>query len=406
MASTSPRARSRRGGSSGRRKRRRFLRQNPPKKSPGGGSGRGLARWLGAAYSASLVPPRLHRHRPAEELQDVVQLARATHGRKGAQYPPPVGFLRQPPIADHQHAAIGLGTDQPPGTLLEADDGFRQLVVEERVPALTLDVREPRSEQWIVRRGEGQLVAHHQRQRVARHVDAFPEALASEQHGVAERAEAREQLAARALALDQQRIVEAFPRQRRGTRGSGALEGTQRREQQERAAAAGGERGHGGGDDRVGMLEAVRRWNPARHIEQGLMSVVERAVPAPGRRLGESELAPIEREVAVHGERGGGEYPGARAVLNLAREDLRDRKWRSVKLPAVRGDVEPANPVGIVALAPAREARCRLRRAPAALRKLVAALRLLGKLRSERREGRSQRLERRGEVASAKRIGF
>jgi len=35
--------------------------------------------------------------------------------------------VSQPRVADHQHPAIGLGTNQPPGTLLQADRRVRQL---------------------------------------------------------------------------------------------------------------------------------------------------------------------------------------------------------------------------------------------------------------------------------------
>jgi len=62
------------------------------------------------------------------------------------------------------------------------------------------------------------------------------------------------------------------------------------REQQERASSARFQYGESGVDDRVRVLDAVRRGQAARNVEESLRRVVERAVPAAGGCLGETEL--------------------------------------------------------------------------------------------------------------------
>src|ERR1700751_4467405 len=97
---------------------------------------------------------------------------------------------------------------------------------------------EARGEERIVGRRERKLIDHDQGQRFALHVHAFPETLAAEEYGVPDPAEARQQFAARALALHEQRVVEPFARERGGERLSSVRQRPQRREEQERATAA------------------------------------------------------------------------------------------------------------------------------------------------------------------------
>jgi hypothetical protein len=96
--------------------------------------------------------------------------------------------------------------------------------------------RRARLQQRVVGRRERQLVDQHHRQRRPLHVDAFPEALRAEQHGVAQPPEAREQARARLVALHQHREAEfrgARPQQLRRE-----LQRAMAGEQQEGAAAA------------------------------------------------------------------------------------------------------------------------------------------------------------------------
>jgi hypothetical protein len=68
-----------------------------------------------------------------------------------------------------------------------------------------LHALDARRQHRVVRRREGQFVDDDQRQRLAAHIDALPEALAADQDGVAQPAKAFQQFVLAALALHQQR---------------------------------------------------------------------------------------------------------------------------------------------------------------------------------------------------------
>ena len=78
------------------------------------------------------------------------------------------------------------------------------------LPPSARDVLEPRGEQRIVGRRERQLVDDTTDSASPGTSTPSQKLCAAEQHRVAERAEARQQLGARTLALHQQRKVEAF----------------------------------------------------------------------------------------------------------------------------------------------------------------------------------------------------
>ena len=94
--------------------------------------------------------------------------------------------------------------DQPPEPLPKLEDGRRQRVLREPVPALGGDPLAPRLDERIVRGLEGELVDHEQRQRLAGNVDALPERPRRDEHGVDLVAEPLEQALARRFALDEQ----------------------------------------------------------------------------------------------------------------------------------------------------------------------------------------------------------
>ena len=67
--------------------------------------------------------PRQSSQRPLlarEKRLHVRELPRASHRRQAPPDAPAVRLVGEPRVADHQHAAIGLGADQPPGALLQA----------------------------------------------------------------------------------------------------------------------------------------------------------------------------------------------------------------------------------------------------------------------------------------------
>ncbi len=129
------------------------------------------------------------------------------------------------------------------------------------------------------------------------------------------------------------------------SRSRAALSARMRREQQERAPAARLQNGQRSVDDRVRVLDAVRRRQAARNIEQSLRRVIERAVPAAGRGFGEPELRGVVREIAADRERCRREDPRASRLIHLAAEHVRNRERRRMQLPALRADVDPANPL-------------------------------------------------------------
>src|SRR5438046_6221812 len=132
------------------------------------------------------------RRRRIEKCEHVHQIARTAHRRQALPDPATVWLIGEPRIADHQHAAIGLGADQSTRALFQADRGLRKLPIEKRIAAVGLQLVESCCEQWIVRRRERQLVDDDERQRVTGDLDAFPEACAAKQDGVAERGKTRE----------------------------------------------------------------------------------------------------------------------------------------------------------------------------------------------------------------------
>ena len=129
------------------------------------------------------------------------------HWRQAGAKHPSVGFVDEPRIADHDHAAIRLAADQAADALLERQRRLGQLVLAEGVAAGRFQVLDARARQRVVRRGERQLFDDHQAQRIALDVHALPEARGAEQHGIARLAKTAQQLLARRLALHQQREI-------------------------------------------------------------------------------------------------------------------------------------------------------------------------------------------------------
>jgi hypothetical protein len=160
------------------------------------------------AAGRAVVEGGFHRfYRVAKKIEDDFRkFASSLHRRQALPDAAAVGLGYQSRVADHQHALIGFVADQAAGALLDVDHGARQLVFHEGVAAFALHALDARRQHRVVRRREGSLVDDDQRQRLAAHVDALPEALAADQDGrIAEVAEALQQVVLAALALQQQR---------------------------------------------------------------------------------------------------------------------------------------------------------------------------------------------------------
>ena len=105
-------------------------------------------------------------------------------GGQRAQQLAAVAAREQPVVEHRHHAAVVLRAQQPAVALLEQQRRPRQLHAAEAGAAVALGVLGARRHQRLVGRRERQLVQHHQRQRLAGHVDALPEARRAEQHRV------------------------------------------------------------------------------------------------------------------------------------------------------------------------------------------------------------------------------
>ena len=246
--------------------------------------------------------------------------------------------------------------------MLELQDRLRQLQFREGVAALRAEVLNARGEHGIVRRSERQLVDHHHGECPAAHVDAFPEGLAAEEHRVAERAKARQQLAARSRPLHEKRKTDPLAQQL-----VRAPQRPQRGKEQERAPSTRLENGQRRLDHRFCECGVVRVERQALgNIEQRLVREVERACPAARLGFGHAELAGEMLEVLADGQGGRSEDPGARVVHHLPPEQLRARKRRDVQLGRVSVDFHPAHLGLAFALAHARKNRHRAARSACA----------------------------------------
>ena len=131
---------------------------------------------------------RLSAQRRARRSQAIASASSSSRriGGSAAQQAPAVAHRRQPRVADHQQAAVGLAADQAAGALLQRHRRLGDEVVVEGVAALRLERAATRaSTSGSFGGGNGSLSITHALQRVAGHVDAFPEALRADQHAAA-----------------------------------------------------------------------------------------------------------------------------------------------------------------------------------------------------------------------------
>ena len=121
---------------------------------------------------------------------------------------------------------------------MSAEDRLRKLELLERIAAAAPDAFEPRLEKRVLGRGKWQLVDHDERECMAAHIHALPEARRAEEHGIAELPKAPQQRLARRLALHEHRktLAEAGHRVEDLFR---LAERAMAREQQEAPAACG-----------------------------------------------------------------------------------------------------------------------------------------------------------------------
>src|SRR5690606_23430002 len=133
-----------------------------------------------------------------------MEIVRSRESRQAGEKSATVRTRREARIAQDEHAAVMDIADESTSTLLERDDGIRNLPLDERVETCIAQGGETRIEYRIIRRGEGQFVDDHDTERLAGNIDAFPEACGTEQHAVAGFTKTAEQLVTGRRALHEQ----------------------------------------------------------------------------------------------------------------------------------------------------------------------------------------------------------
>ncbi len=104
----------------------------------------------------------------------------------------PIRLGPQPRIAEHDDAEIVENLESTAPPLFQREHGLRQLILRERIAAAAANAFEPRAQQRIVRRGEGQLVDGRRMDSASPFTStALPEAPRRQQHRIAEFAETR-----------------------------------------------------------------------------------------------------------------------------------------------------------------------------------------------------------------------
>ena len=236
---------------------------------------------------------------------------------------------------------------------------MRQLVIHEGLAAVLPGLGDARGDDRVVGRLERQLVDDDDRERIARHVDALPETLAPQQHGVAGFLETREELVLRCVALHQQGVVPATKPEGIGQQAARLLQRAQAGEQDEGTAAADFQHRQGSVDDGFGELGGVRRGQALRHVEHALARVVERAVDAQGFGGLDPQAGFEVSKIAADRQRGRGENPRLRAFRQPGAEHRAHRQRRRVQQQRTQRGFEPAHArlFGIVVALPVGQGR-------------------------------------------------
>ena len=207
--------------------------------------------------------------------------------------------------------------------MLQGHGRLGHRIVGKGAAALAFDAAAARLDQRIARRRKRQLVDDDQLQRVAGHVDAFPERGRGDQHAPALTARVAGAKAVHQHALGQsplhQHLDARADRKALRQRVANAAQRTQRGRQHHGAPA----QARCGIAGQTRHVAAVRRVGRARdvggHVQRGLARVVERAADA--QHLGVLQAARLRepRQARVVAQRGRDEHPGARRPLAFRR---------------------------------------------------------------------------------------
>src|SRR5690606_34658435 len=192
--------------------------------------------------------------------------------------------------AQDDHSEVDLVPDEATDTLLQRDDRWRDLLLEERFSPAPLDRTEARLQDRSARHRERQLLEHDDRQRRSLHGYALPERARSPQSPIARFPELREQSVSRRIALHEhgiRKLRAELPKHNLGAFAQRAMA----REEQERAPAARFQNRQRRIDDTFRISRRVRRIELRRQIEQGLPRIVEWAAETRRCRIMHTDTA-------------------------------------------------------------------------------------------------------------------
>jgi hypothetical protein len=246
-------------------------------------------------------------------------------GREGLEEDLAVALAGDTGVEEDQNAAVFKGADEATEALLESEDGFRDLVVEEGTAAGLFDGFHAGLDDGVGGDGEGEAVDDDATESFALDVDTLPEAGGAEEDGIGRGAELLEESFARGCAVEKDGEIEDGKEK--------VVEGAHlgvRGEEAEGAAAGNAEDaldGDGGGGDEVRVARVGHGW---REIEEGLLAIAEMGGDDELAAVGEAETAAEMLEAALHGKGGGGENDGGDPVEDEGAEQLGDIDGRGL----------------------------------------------------------------------------
>ena len=143
-----------------------------------------------------------------EECFDVCDGVGDAVGREGLEEDLAVALAGDAGVEEDEDAAVFKGADETAEALLEREDGFWDLVVEEGTAAGFLDGAHARLDDGVGGNGEGEAVDDDATEGFALDVDALPKTGGAEENGVGGGTEFLKESLARGSAVEKEREVE------------------------------------------------------------------------------------------------------------------------------------------------------------------------------------------------------
>ena len=240
-------------------------------------------------------------------------------GREGLKEDLAVALGGDAGIEEDEDAAVFERANEAAEALLECEDGFGDLVVEEGTAAGLLDGAHPSLDDGIGGNGEGQAIDDDATEGFALNVDSLPEAGGAEEDGVGGSAKFFEESFTRSGSVEEKREIE--DREKALVEGAHlAIAG----EEAEGAAAGDTQdalNGSGGSDDE---FRIARIGHGGWEIEESLLAIAEVGRDDELAGFVEAESAADVLEAALNSESGRGEDDGGDLFEDEGAEKLGD----------------------------------------------------------------------------------